>query len=90
MNKTGDIFTILSDKYKLHRTVIIEICAHPFRFASRRIADQSDEKSIMIQHFGKFRLKPRYRGKKATATDLIEKKKDAKRARKKIERGSEI
>ena len=85
MNKVGDIFTKLSDKYGLHRTIIIEICAHPFRFASRRIADPTDSKSIMIQHFGKFILKPRYNGNKSLAVDLIEKRKDAKYDKRKSE-----
>lgn len=82
MNKTGDIFTILADKYNLHRTVVIEICAHPFRFASRRIADPNDEKAVMMPRFGKFRLKNRYKGRKGEATAEIERKKNEKWAAK--------
>lgn len=82
MNKVGDIFTTLSDKYGLHRSIIMEICAHPFRFSSRKIANPNDEKAMMMHYLGKFRIKRRYSGKKHEWCDGLEKIKEARRLNK--------
>jgi hypothetical protein len=60
----SDIYTELSKKYSLHRNIIIQICNHPFVFGSRRISDDSDEKSIMYPYFGKIKLKNRFKNRK--------------------------
>lgn len=84
MNKVGDIYTLLSDKYNLNRAVVMEICAAPFKFTTRRIADPNDERSIMIPYFGKFKLKRAIRGKKKDYSEHVQEVK-----RRKYERRAE-
>jgi hypothetical protein len=53
------------------------VCNHPFIFASRRIADPDDEKSIMFGYLFKLRVKKRFKGKKREQYDSVqERKKD--------------
>lgn len=78
MRKVGDIYTILSDKYNLNRAVVMEICATPFKFTTRRMMDPDDEKTIMIPYFGKFRLKRRLLNKKRDYADHIKELKERK------------
>jgi hypothetical protein len=51
------IFKELSLKYCIPEPVIKTICQHPFMFASRVMADEEDEKSIMFAYLGKLKLK---------------------------------
>lgn len=89
MNKVGDIYTLLSDKYNLNRAVVMEICAAPFKFTTRRMADPNDETSIMIPYFGKFRLKRNMRGRKKDYSEHVQevkrKKYDKRAAAKRTE-----
>jgi hypothetical protein len=75
MKKVGDIYTTLSERYNLHRSVVMEICAHPFRFTARRMADPEDERAIMIPYLCKVRMKRRMLGqKKDIAERTVERK----------------
>lgn len=67
--KNGDIYSKLAEKYKLHRNIIMQICNHPFIFASRRMADPDDEKTIMFHYMFKVRMKNRFKGKKREIYD---------------------
>lgn len=90
VSKQNDIFTALSVKYGLHRAVIIEICTQPFKFASRRIADDADGKTIMLPYFGKFRLKRSLKGDKLTPALRGNKSKTDKFKAKYGEQGVEV
>ncbi len=77
MKKVGDIYTTLSEKYNLHRSVVMEICAHPFRFTARRMADPEDERAVMIPYLCKVRMKRRMLGqKKEIAEQTVKRKMD--------------
>ena len=69
-----DIFDELSKKYNIHKSVVAVACRHPFIFASRRISDRDDEKSMMFAMLFKIRLKNRFNGKKQELHDEGERK----------------
>lgn len=87
MKKVGDIYALLSDKYNLNRAVVMEICATPFKFTTRRIMDPNDERSIMIPYFGKFRLKKRLLGKKREYAEHVKDLKERKYESREIAKG---
>jgi len=64
LSKNKDIYSILSEKHGLHKSVVSIICNHPFVFAARRIPDLDDEKSLMFIYLFKIRLKNRFKTKK--------------------------
>jgi hypothetical protein len=64
MVKKKDIFTELSEKYKVDKKIISIICQFPFMFLRRRIMDPVNEDIVMIHFFGKFRIKRTQIGKK--------------------------
>lgn len=59
-----NIFTQLSTKYNLPQQVIEVICKHPFLFASRSIANEEDERSLMFAYLGKLKIKKKYENNK--------------------------
>jgi len=69
VSKNTDIYTVLADKHKLHKSVVSMICNHPFIFASRRISNPDDEKTFMFAYLFKIRLKNRLKGKKRILSD---------------------
>ena len=64
-----DIYGFLSKKYGISRQAIIVMCNHPFIFASRRMADPDDEKSLMFHYLFKLKLKKHIVGKKRILYD---------------------
>lgn len=64
-----DIHSVLARKYGIRRNVIEVICNHPFIFASRRIGDPDDEKTIMFSYLGKIKMKRKLIGKKRQIYD---------------------
>lgn len=63
--KDKSIYTKLANKYNLPYQVVEVICNHPFRFANRVIADDSDERVLMFGYLFKIKLKKKYEGRKA-------------------------
>lgn len=55
---------MLSEKYGLPYEVIRVICNSPFKFASRVMQDDDDERQLMFAYLGKMKLKNRFKGKK--------------------------
>ena len=66
-NKEVSVYTKLSNKYNIPYQIIEVICNHPFKFLSRKIADDEDETNIMFTHLGKFKIKNRYKHKENEA-----------------------
>lgn len=54
------IYTQLANKYNIPSQVVEVICNHPFKFASERIADDTNTKSIMFGYLFKFKLKKKF------------------------------
>lgn len=54
------IYTQLANKYNLSSQVIEVICNHPFKFASERIADDTNTKPIMFGYLFKLKLKKKF------------------------------
>lgn len=48
MQKNVSIYTQLANKYNVPYRVAEVICNHPFKFASRVIADDNNDKPIML------------------------------------------
>jgi len=76
VSKNSDIYAKLAKKYGLHRSVIATICNHPFIFASRRISDPDDEKTIMFAYLFKVKLKNRFKNRKRESYDAGQDKKN--------------
>lgn len=57
---TPTIYSQLSNKYNIPYQVIEVICNSPFKFASEKISDSEDNKSIMFAYLGKIKLKKKY------------------------------
>ena len=64
MVKKKDIFTELSEKYKVDKKIVTIICQFPFMFLRKRLMDPTNEDIVMIHYFGKFRIKRTQIGKK--------------------------
>lgn len=60
IRKKNNIYLELSKKYNLPVQVIEVICNSPFKFAKEKIADNSDNKSIMFAYLFKYKLKKKY------------------------------
>jgi hypothetical protein len=64
VSKNSDIYSVLAKKHGLHKNIVSMICNHPFIFASRRISDPDDEKTLMFIYLFKIKLKNRLKGNK--------------------------
>lgn len=64
MRRKQNIHADLAKKYNLHKGIIEVICNSPFVFASKVIATDSDEKTIMFPFFGKLKLRKQFIGEK--------------------------
>lgn len=61
MNKnTPTIYSQLSKRYSIPHQVIEVVCNSPFKFASERISDNNDTKSIMFAYLGKLKIKKKH------------------------------
>lgn len=69
VSKNTDIFSILAKKHGLHKSVVSMICNHPFIFASRRISNPDDEKTLMFAYLFKIKLKSKFKNNKRTLYD---------------------
>ena len=72
--RDNDIYNLLAAKYGVHKSVVSMICNHPFMFASRRIQDPDDEKTIMFAYLFKLRIRKRFKGNKKKVHDEREQK----------------
>lgn len=79
VSKNDDIFSVLAKKHGLHRNIIAVVCNHPFMFASKKIADPDDEKSIMFAYLFKLKLKKAYKGKKKQFYERQQEKKNIRK-----------
>ena len=67
MQKNVSIYTQLANKYNVPYRVAEVICNHPFKFASRVIADDNNDKPIMFSYLFKIKKKKRYQVSKNKA-----------------------
>lgn len=59
--KKVSIHTELANKYNLPYQVIEVICNSPFKFAKQIIANDNDQKDIMLAYLFKFKLKKKFK-----------------------------
>lgn len=59
--KKVSIYTELANKYNLPYQVIEVICNSPFKFAKQIIANDNDQKDIMLAYLFKFKLKKKFK-----------------------------
>jgi hypothetical protein len=78
LSKNTEIYGILAKKHGLHRSVVQMACNHPFMFASRRISDPDDERTLMFAYLFKIKLKKRFISKKRELYDAAKSRKDNK------------
>lgn len=81
--KSNNIYDILSKKYNINKRIIEVICNHPFVFASRKIQDPNDEKTMMFSYLFKLKVKKRYKGKKLDTYAKIEERRTIRELSKK-------
>ena len=55
------VYTELANKYNLPYQVIEVICNSPFKFAKQVMADEDDDKDIMLAYLFKFKLKKKFK-----------------------------
>jgi len=55
------IYTELANKYNLPYQVIEVICNSPFKFAKQVMADEDDDKDIMLAYLFKIKLKKKFK-----------------------------
>ena len=60
-NKKVSIYTELANKYNLPYQVIEVICNSPFKFAKQVIADDENDKDIMLAYLFKIKLKKKFK-----------------------------
>ena len=57
----NQIYNTLAKKYGLDIRIIKEICASPFKFTHKVMADKYDTKGLMFAYLFKLKLKKRYK-----------------------------
>jgi hypothetical protein len=82
-HKSNNIYDVLSKKYNINKRIIEVICNHPFVFASRKIQDPNDEKTMMFSYLFKLKVKKRYKCKKLEEYERIEERRALKELSKK-------
>lgn len=55
------VYTELANKYNLPYQVIEVICNSPFKFAKQVMADEDDDKDIMLAYLFKIKLKKKFK-----------------------------
>lgn len=69
------IFDHLARKHNINKSIVAEVCRSPFVFAASSIANNTDERTIMLAYLCKIRLLKKFRNKKEETAIVYEQEK---------------